>query len=66
MSTKQQPKEVGAKELAAMAGTDPTELRKWLRSEGLKAEGPRKRYAFTPQRAGQLAKKFKEREADAS
>lgn len=58
MRTKQQPKEVSAKELAEKVGTDPTGLRKWLRSEGLKAEGPRKRYAFTPQRAGQLAKKF--------
>lgn len=66
MSGKQK---VSAKELAERVGVEPSELRKWLRSEGLAADGEGRRYAFTPQRAGQLAVKFKtaqEQEADAS
>ena len=59
MSTKQtdQP-EVSVKDLAEKIGIEPKELRKWLRSQGLGAGGHGKRYAFTPQRAGQLVKKF--------
>jgi uncharacterized protein YjcR len=61
--------EVSAKELAERLGTDPKELRKWLRAEGLGAGGHGKRYAFTPQKAGQLAKRWEsaqKEEADES
>ncbi len=66
MAADEQANEVSAKELAEMVGVDPAELRKWLRAQGMKAEGQRKRYAFTRQRAGQLAKKFKQQAADES
>ncbi|UJA20583.1 hypothetical protein HJD18_10440 [Thermoleophilia bacterium SCSIO 60948] len=70
MSEKQ---EVTAKQLAERLEVDPKALRKWLRSEGLGLgeRGQRNgRYSFTPQKAGQLAKRFKAQQekeaADAS
>jgi hypothetical protein len=55
----EQEKELSAKELAERVGADPKELRKWLRSEGMAAGGTGRRYAFAPDEATKLARKFK-------
>lgn len=66
----EQSKELSVKDLATRLKVDPKDLRKWLRSEGLGLGGRGKRYAFTPQQATQLTKKWKaahkEEAADAS
>jgi hypothetical protein len=56
-STKEEAKAIGAAELAEHLGTDPKELRKFLRSEGQNA-GRGKRYEFTAQQVAQIKRKW--------
>lgn len=68
-TAQEQAQEVTAKELAERLEVEPKELRKWLRAEGLGVGPGGKRYAFTPEKAKQVARKFKaahKEEADAS
>ncbi len=58
-SEKDQAQELSVKELAERLKTPPAELRKWLRSEGMGLGQRGKRYAFTPQQATEVARKYK-------
>ncbi len=55
----EQSKELSVKDLAEKLKVDPKDLRKWLRSEALGLGERGKRYAFTPQQATQITKKWK-------
>jgi hypothetical protein len=58
MSTSKEKQPISAKELAEQLGTDPKDLRAWLRSEG-KGLGKRgKRYEFTAKEATSLKRKW--------
>lgn len=55
----EQPQEVSATELAKRLKIDPRDLRKWLRSEGMGLGERGKRYAFTPEQAAEVSRKWK-------
>jgi CO/xanthine dehydrogenase Mo-binding subunit len=51
--------ELSVKALAERLKTDPRELRKFLRSEGMGVGRRGKRYTFTAQQVAQVSRKFK-------
>jgi hypothetical protein len=57
-STQEQTKTIGASELAQQIGAEPTELRKFLRSES-KNVGRGKRYEFTTKQASAVKRRWK-------
>lgn len=56
-STQEQSKTIGAAELAKQIGTEPSELRKFLRSEDKKV-GRGKRYEFTTKQASAVKRRW--------